>query len=182
MSEPFSRIRLSSVLRRAVCLLLVLPLILMTACSAGSKTVTPTEFLLNITDLVVDDFGVVSGSSLDPVTTVAEITDLLILTLLADSVTGNLRQSELALHFDNDLEKLDYSSFEYFFLILLKAYDPDITITNINTIHDTLGIGTYEPGTNAQIGYGSNIYFYTVTDSMALFTAQYLIPSETLEN
>lgn len=177
------RPRSSAVLRRAVCLLLVLPLLFLSACSGKSKTITPTEFLLNINDLVVEDFGVLTVTeSAGALTSVTKISELLFLTLLADSVTGSLQQSELVLYFNNDLEKLDYSSFEYFFLILLKAYDPDITITNINAIHDALNIGSYEPGISAQIGYGSNIYYYQVTDSMALFTAQYLTPSETLED
>ncbi|MCQ2432572.1 MAG: hypothetical protein MJ175_08215 [Clostridia bacterium] len=169
-------------LQSALCILLCACMLLFCACGGKDKTITPEEFLLGINELIVDDFGVISVTEhIGPYTSVTKITDRLYLTLVSDPVTNSLQQSELVLYFDHDLEKLDYSSFSYFFLILLKAYDPDITITNINMIHDKLQIESYDVGINEQIGYGSNTYFYQVTNEMAIFTAQYLIPAETLE-
>ena len=156
--------------------------ILLISCGSKNVSITPDGFLMNINDLIVEDFGIINvTSALDATRTVTEISDRLYLTMAADPVTGSLQQAELALYTDNGLEKLDYSSFEYFFLILLKAYDPNISVTNINSIHDALHIGSYDIGTEGQIGYGSNIFYYQVNNEMALFTAQYFEPTKPLE-
>jgi len=72
-------------------------------------------------------------------------------------------------------------AFSYFFLVMLKAYDEKTSVGNINSVYDALGISTYEPGTQNEIGYGSNTYYYTVTETEARFSALYIQPAETLD-
>ena len=55
------------------------------------------------------------------------------------------------------------------------------SISNINAVYDALGISNYEPGIQTKIGYGSNTYFYNVTDTEARFSALYIQPAETLD-
>lgn len=159
-------------------LLCVLVLTSLTACSKKAIGWTPAEFLSNINSLCADDFGVLAvKEEIDPYTQSIEISEQLHLYLTSDTVTGALYKADLVLKTDSNTEKLDYSAFSYFFLIMLKAYDGDISVANINSIHDTLGIETYVNSTNTQIGYGSNVYFYNVTEESATFTAQYSTPS-----
>ncbi len=168
---------------RICSLLLAVLLSVLCACETQQTSFSPQDFLLNINDLIVDDFGVLTVTEkIDTETQMTQITDHLYLTLVSDPVTNILKQAELILYTDKGLEKLDYATFSYFFLILLKAYSPDITITNINTIHDTLGIETYDIGTDRQIGYGSSIYFYTVTEERICFLAQYNETAEPVKN
>lgn len=160
--------------------LLLTVLLLFGGCASETILMTPVEYLASLNELVSEDYGALTiNESLNTHTTVTRISDRLFLTMEADPVTGYLRRAELALYFDADIEALDYSSFSYFFLIMLKAYDPDITITNINSIHDALDIGVYTVGTDQSIGYGSSNYYYTVSDEMALFSAQFLSADET---
>ena len=169
--------------RFSVSLLLLTVVFLLGACTAETIMMTPVEYLEAVNELVTEDYGALTvNESLNTYTTVTRISDRLFLTMEADPVTGYLQRAELALYFDADIESLDYSSFSYFFLIMLKAYDPDITITNINSIHDALDIENYTVGTDHSIGYGSSNYFYTVSDETALFSAQFLSVGETAEN
>lgn len=169
--------------RRAVSALLVsLLLFVCTACRADAITMTPSQYLDRLNALCADDFGAVTETeTVDAQTALCQITDRISLLLITDSVTGLLQRAELVLTFDPDMTDLDYSSFTYFFLVMLKAYDPGTTIGNINSVYDALGISTYEPGTQKEIGYGSNTYSYTVTETEARFTALYIQPAETLD-
>ncbi len=158
--------------------LCVLMLCFTTACKKQAYGYSPTQYLSNINRLCVDDFGVLTvKESISPYVQDVEISDHLHLYLTSDTVTGSVQKAELSLQLDTETSKLDYSTFSYFFLIMLKAYDDGVSVANINSIHDTLGIETYTSGTNTQIGYGSNVYFYTVTGDTATFTAQYSTPS-----
>ena len=156
-------------------------LALLTSCGDAVVEMTPREYLSQINTLVDQNFGGISVTeTIDVNTTVSQISDNLYLTLAADPVTGLLLQAELALYMTPDTGTLDHTLFEHYFLVLLKAHDPDISVANLNAVHDALGIEDYTLGTDTKIGYGSNTYFYTVGEDMALFTAQFRLPSETL--
>ena len=169
--------------RTLLCTVLTLSMLLsFTSCRAEVITMTPAEFLDRLNALCADDFGAVTESeAIDAVTSLCRITDRLSLTLISDSVTGLLQRAELVLTFDPDIAELDYSSFSYFFLVMLKAYDSNTTVGNINSVYDALGISNYEPGIRTEIGYGSNTYCYTVTETEARFTALYIQPAQTLD-
>jgi len=169
-------------LRRMLCAVLCCAMLLLTACRGESITMTPTQFLDSINTLSADDFGAITETdTIDAVTTLCQITERLSLTLISDPVTGLLQRAELALTFDADITDLDYASFSYFFLVMLKAYDKNITISNVNSIHDALLIEIYDAGTDTKIGYGSSTYAYRVTDAEARFCAQFIAPAETLD-
>ena len=169
--------------RTLSCLLLILSLLLsFTACRADVITMTPEQFLNRLNDLCADDFGAVTETeAIDAITSRCQITDRLSLILISDDVTGLLQRAELVLTFDPDIADLDYASFSYFFLVMLKAYDEKTSVGNINSVYDALGISTYEPGMQTEIGYGSNTYYYTVTETEARFSALYIQPAETLD-
>lgn len=161
---------------RVTAVLLAAVLLLCTGCASEAILMSSQAYLMEINELVVEDFGALTVTeNLDADTTVTQISDRLYLTMAADPVTGYVRRAELALYIDPDIEELDYSSFSYFFLIMLKAYDENITVTNINSIHDALGIGDYSAGVSSSIGYGSSNYYYTVTEEMALFSAEFIV-------
>ena len=163
-------------------LLILSILVSFTACRAEALTMSPDQFLDRLNSLCADDFGaVVETETVDAVTSLCRITDRISLMLISDPVTGLLQRAELTLTFDPDITDLDYSSFSYFFLVMLKAYDEKTSISNINSVYDALGIESYEPGTRTEIGYGSNTYFYEVTETEARFTAHYIQPAETLD-
>ena len=163
-------------------LLLLSVLLSLTACRAEVITMSPGQFLDRLNALCADDFGAVTVTeTTDDVTDLCQITDRISLTLISDPVTGLMQRAELVLTFDPDMTDLDYSSFSYFFLVMLKAYDEKTTISNINSVYDALGISNYEPGIAAEIGYGSNTYSYSVTETEARFTALYIQPAETLD-
>ena len=163
-------------------LLILSVLVSFTACRADAITMTPDQFLDRLNALCADDFGaVVETETVDAVTSLCRITDRMSLTLISDPVTGLLQRAELTMTFDPDITDLDYSSFSYFFLVMLKAYDEKTSIGNINSVYDALGIENYEPGIRTEIGYGSNTYCYSVTDTEARFTALYIQPAETLD-
>ena len=165
-----------------IVLLLLSMLVTMTACRADVITMSPDQFLDRLNALCADDFGAVTETeTIDAVTSLCQITDRISLTLISDPVTGLMQRAELVLAFDPDITDLDYSSFSYFFLVMLKAYDEKTTISNINSVYDALGISSYEPGIQTEIGYGSNTYCYSVTDTEARFTALYIQPAETLD-
>ena len=167
--------------RGLLCLLLCSLLLLLSSCGDAVQDITPFEYLQKINDLAGESFGGIAVTeNIDVNTSVSQISDNLYLTLSADPVTGLLLQAELALYRTPDTEALDYTLFEHCFLVLLKAHDPDISVTNLNAIHDTLGIEDYTVGTDTKIGYGRNSYFYTVGEEMALFTAQFGVSSEPL--
>ena len=169
--------------RGIICILLTLSMLFcMTACRAEVITMSPDQFLDRLNSLCADDFGAVTKTeTIDAVTSLCQITERISLTLISDSVTGLLQRAELVLTFDPDMTDLDYSSFSYFFLVMLKAYDEKTSISNINAVYDALGISNYEPGIQTKIGYGSNTYFYNVTDTEARFSALYIQPAETLD-
>lgn len=169
--------------RRSVCLLLALTVLtLLTACRAEAITMMPEQFLDRLNALCADDFGAVTVDEvLENGAGLCQITERISLTLISDPITGLLQQAELTLTFDPDITELDYSSFSYFFLVMLKAYDANTSVGNINSVYDALGISTYEAGTQTEIGYGSNTYTYTVTETEARFTALYIQPAETLD-
>ena len=153
-----------------------------TACRADAITMSPDQFLDRLNVLCADDFGaVVKTETVDAATSLCKITDRISMTLFSDPVTGLLQRAELTLTFDPDITDLDYSSFAYFFLVMLKAYDEKTSIGNINSVYDALGIESYEPGIRTEIGYGSNTYFYEVTETEARFSARYIQPAETLD-
>ncbi len=163
-------------------LLILSMLISFTACRAEAITMSPDQFLDRLNALCADDFGAVTiTEETDDVTALCRITDRISLSLISDPVTGLMQRAELVLTFDPDITDLDYSSFSYFFLIMLKAYDEKTTIANINSVYDALGISSFEPGIATEIGYGSNTYCYTVTETEARFTALYIQPAETLD-
>ena len=166
-----------------LCLILTLLLTLFcSGCRAQIITLMPDTFLERISTLCADDFGAVTVTEkIDAVTHRCQITDRITLWLYTDPVTGLVARAELALTFDADITDLDYASFSYFFLVMLKAYDPNISISNINSVHDALGIETYTAGTDAEIGFGSSTYYYTVSETEARFSAQYIVPAETLD-
>lgn len=164
--------------RILACLLCVLMLLSLVGCDKKTYGYSPADYLSKINILCSDDFGVLTvKEKINPYTQKIEISEKLHLILHADTVTNTVQKAELVLTIDTETEKLDYSSFSYFFLIMLKAYDEGISVGNINSIHDSLGVETYISGTDTQIGYGSNEYFYAVTESTATFTAQYNTPS-----
>ena len=169
--------------RTLLCLILILTMLLsFVSCRADVITMSPAQFLDRLNALCADDFGAVTETEeLDAVTSLCQITDRLSLILISDSVTGLLLRAELVLTFDPDIAELDYSSFSYFFLIMLKAYDENTSVGNINSVYDALGISNYDPGIRTEIGYGSNTYCYTVTETEARFTALYIQPAETLD-
>ncbi|MBO5648418.1 MAG: hypothetical protein J6S76_00725 [Clostridia bacterium] len=171
--------------RAALCLLLALTLLLSllcTGCRTNAITMTPSAFREALTALCSDDFGAITETEVvDAATSICKISDRLTLTLYADPVTGLLARAELSIALDVDITDLDYASFSYFFLIMLKAYDPNISISSINTVHDALEIGTYVQGTSTSIGFGSSTYSYSVTESEARFSALYIVPAETLD-
>jgi len=169
--------------RTFLCMLLILSMLFcMTACRTEAITMSTDQFLDRLNNLCADDFGAVTKTeTVDAVTSLCQITDRISLTLISDSVTGLLQRAELVLTFDPDMTDLDYSSFSYFFLVMLKAYDEKTSISNINSVYDALGISNYEPGIQTEIGYGSNTYFYTVTETEARFSALYIQPAETLD-
>ena len=166
-----------------LCMLLILSMLFcMTACRTEAITMSTDQFLDRLNNLCADDFGAVTKTeTVDAVTSLCQITVRISLTLISDSVTGLLQRAELVLTFDPDMTDLDYSSFSYFFLVMLKAYDEKTSISNINSVYDALGISNYEPGIQTEIGYGSNTYFYTVTETEARFSALYIQPAETLD-
>lgn len=167
--------------RRFLLLLLCALLPLLTACGDSVIQMTPNEYILSINSLVEDNLGGIGiTDTIDANTTVSQITDTLYLTLAADPVTGLLTQAELALYLTPETETLDRTLFEHYCLILLKAYDADISSANLNAVHDTLGIENYTVGIDTKIGYGRSTYFYTVSEDRALFSAQFFLPSETL--
>lgn len=169
--------------RALLCAILILSVLLsVTSCRAEVITMTPAQFLDRLNTLCADDFGAVTETeAIDAVTSLCQITDRLSLLLISDSVTGLLQRAELVLTFDPDIAELDYSSFSYFFLVMLKAYDEKTTVGNINSVYDALGISDYTSGKQTEIGYGSNTYSYTVTEEEARFTALYIQPAETLD-
>ena len=169
--------------RRVVPILLVLSiLVVCTACRAEAITMTSAQYLDRLNALCADDFGAVTETeTVDAQTALCRITDRISLILTTDSVTGLLQCAELVLTFDPDITDLDYSSFTYFFLVMLKAYDDKTSVGNINSVYDALGISTYDPGTQKEIGYGSNTYSYSVTETEARFSALYIQPAETLD-
>ena len=169
--------------RTLLCVLLVLSVLFScTACRADAITMTPAQFLNRLNELCADDFGAVTETEeIDEVTSLCQITDRISMTLISDPVTGLMQRAELVLTFDPDITDLDYSSFSYFFLVMLKAYDEKTTVGNINSVYDALGISNYEPGIQTEIGYGSNTYYYTVTETEARFSALYIQPAETLD-
>ncbi len=163
-------------------LLILSVLTCFTACRADAITMSPEQFLDRLNALCADDFGAVTQTeAIDEVTSLCQITDRISLLLISDPVTGLLQRAELVLTFDPDIADLDYSSFSYFFLVMLKAYDEKTTVSNINSVYDALGISSYEPGIETEIGYGSNTYCYAVTETEARFTALYIQPAETLD-
>ncbi len=165
--------------RHILSLILCVLLCFLTACASETIVMSASDYLLEINDLAASDFGILTVSeNLDANTTVTQITDRLSLTLAADPITGYVRRAELMLYLEPEMEDLDYASFSYFFLIMLKAYDKDITISNINAIHDALSIETYTPGTDTMIGYGSCNYYYKVTEDNALFSADFIVTEE----
>jgi len=169
--------------RTLFCMLLILSmLVCFTACRADVITMSPDQFLDRLNTLCADDFGAVTiTEAIDSVTALCKITDHISLTLISDPVTGLMQRAELVLTFDPDIADLDFSSFSYFFLVMLKAYDERTSISNINSVYDALGISSYEPGIRTEIGYGSNTYCYAVTETEARFTALYIQPAETLD-
>lgn len=173
----------NALLRSTVSILLSLSMLLcLTACRADVITMSPDRFLDRLNALCADDFGAVTETeTIDAVTALCRITDRISLTLISDPVTGLMQRAELSLTLDPDITDLDYSSFSYFFLVMLKAYDDKTTISNINSVYDALGISSYEPGISTEIGYGSNTYYYSVTETEARFTALYIRPAETLD-
>ena len=163
-------------------LLILSVLTTVTACRADAITMSPAQFLGRLNTLCADDFGAVTETeAIDNTTSLCQITERLSLTLISDPVTGLLQRAELVLTFDPDITDLDYSSFSYFFLVMLKAYDEATSVSNINSVYDALGISDYTPGIRTEIGYGSNTYFYTVTETEARFSALYIQPAETLD-
>lgn len=169
--------------RRFLSVLLILSMLAVcTACRAEAITMTSAQYLDCLNALCADDFGAVTETeTIDAQTARCQITDRISLILTTDSVTGLLQCADLVLTLDPDITDLDYSSFSYFFLVMLKAYDEKTTVGNINSVYDALGISTYEPGTQKEIGYGSNTYSYTVTETEARFSALYIQPAETLD-
>ncbi len=166
--------------KRVLSLVLGVILCILSSCASETILLSVSDYLLEINDLAASDFGVLTVTDkLDADTTVTKISDRLYLTLAADPITGYVRRAELALYLEPDMEELDYASFSYFFLVMLKAYDEDITVGNINAIHNALQIETYLPGTDNMIGYGSCNYYYQVTDEMALFSADFIVTEET---
>ena len=104
-----------------IVLLLLSMLVTMTACRADVITMSPDQFLDRLNALCADDFGaVVETETVDAVTSLCRITDRMSLMLISDPVTGLLQRAELTLTFDPDITDLDYSSFSYFFLVMLK--------------------------------------------------------------
>ena len=169
--------------RLCLCAVLLLSvLVSATSCRADAITMTPNQFLDRLNALCADDFGAVTQTeAVDNVTSLCQITDRISLVLVSDPVTGLMQQAELTLTFDPDIADLDYASFAYFFLVMLKAYDSNTTVSNINSVYDALGIETYDPGIHTKIGYGSNTYYYDVTETEARFSALYIQPAETLD-
>ncbi len=163
-------------------LLLCIALLFCTGCAAETILLSSSDYLTAINDLASSDFGLLTVSDTpDAVTDVIQISDRLSLRMVADPVTGYVRCAELLLQFDPDMTDLDYASFSYFFLIMLKAYDDAITIGNINAIHDALEIETYTAGIDHMIGYGSCNYYYQVTEETALFSADFIVTKESVE-
>ncbi len=149
------------------------------SCSPDVIQTTPASFLADVNALVADDYGILTmkQDNLIPRLSVAPISDEMTLSLYAQEDTGLLQEAILTLSLSPTTDDLAYDTFSYFFLILLKAYDESMTIAQINTIHDTLTIGAYEPGTELSIGYGSSTYYYTVTDTEAVFRAKHAEPA-----
>ena len=172
-----------SAMRAMICVLLILSVLTsFTACRADAITMTPAQFLSRLNALCADDFGAVTETeAIDNTTSRCQITQRLSLMLISDPVTGLLQRAELVLTFDPDIADLDYSSFSYFFLVMLKAYNEGTSVGNINSVYDALGISNYEPGIRTEIGYGSNTYSYTVTETEARFSALYIQPAQTLD-
>ena len=164
-----------------VLLLLCISTASLSSCNRLMITMSPAQFLSNINDLAAEDFGALSQEQIrDETITSVKIRDRLSLTMTADPFTGLMKSAVLKLSFDENIEDLDYSSFAYFFLIMLKAYDSNISIANVNAIRESLSFESYNAGIDNKIGYGSTIYYYTVTEKAAIFTAQYITEKEQL--
>ena len=142
--------------------------------------ITPETYLAEINALAENDFGTLTAATNKENSSeaVAAISDRLFLSMTADPVTGFLSNAALTLRLDADIEALDYSSFTYFFLIMLKAYDKDITINNINSIYHALGIDAAAADTVSAIDYGSSHYTYAVTAENVIFSAEFRVRTQ----
>ncbi len=165
---------------RVLCsVLCVLWLLSCVSCASEAILMSGDAYLDAINALASEDFGLLTvWEKTDADTTLIRISDRLSLTMQMDSVTGYVKWAELCLTFDADIAELDYASFSYFFLIMLKAYDENITVTNINAIHNALEIETYTPGIDKSIGYGSSNYDYSVTEETARFSAEFILSED----
>ncbi|MBO4229427.1 MAG: hypothetical protein J5938_03650 [Clostridia bacterium] len=167
-------------MRKAVLIPLLILLILLTSC--GGRTYrTIWEYIGSMNDLTRGNIGTIDETeTVNPNTISVTLRDNLKMTIFADAATGYIFQVDLTLSLQDGPDSLEYNLFEDYFLIMIRAYFPGIGISSLNSIRESLGIGSYVPGTASKIGYGSSTYYYTVTEEEAVFTAEFEKGAETL--
>ena len=159
----------------------ILVLILLLSSCGGRTYRTIREYIGMMNDLTRGNIGTIDETEIiNPNTISVPIRDNLQMIILADASTGYIYQVDLKLSLKDKPDSLEYNLFEDYFLIMIRGYFPDIGISSLNSIRESLGIGTYLPGTSTKIGYGSSTYYYNVTEDEAIFTAEFEKGAETL--
>lgn len=164
-------------MKKRIVLLICTFALLFIGCASSRVYLSEADLISSLQEKVGDGYGELKGVTIGKTQegyTVTEyrITPAVMIDCEKDPTTENLREVRLRLLANQKVNESE-ATFSYFALYLIKVHDPDIDLTQLNEIYDTLNLSDVTPGQNNEIKNRSTKYAYTVTEEEATFTATY---------